>query len=97
MTYRGRVTKGQIVLDEPQALPEGTEVLVQPVAQQQAAPSAGWPPGFIEGMAGSISDETFFRHPQGEYEGRAPPGMIYLLDTNAYVDCLIASLGNRCS
>jgi hypothetical protein len=30
----------------------------------------GWPPGFIEQTAGSIQDETFIRHPQGEYEQR---------------------------
>ncbi len=29
-----------------------------------------WPPGWIDQMAGSIQDETFFRHPQGEYEKR---------------------------
>lgn len=29
-----------------------------------------WPPGFIEQMAGSITDETFRRYPQDEYEQR---------------------------
>ncbi|MEX0702441.1 MAG: hypothetical protein WD069_10135 [Planctomycetales bacterium] len=32
MTYHGRVENGVIVLDEPVALPEGTEVLVEPIA-----------------------------------------------------------------
>lgn len=30
----------------------------------------GWPPGFIESTYGSIQDETFMRHPQGEFERR---------------------------
>jgi hypothetical protein len=32
----------------------------------------GWPAGFIEATAGSITDETFRRWPQGEYEERNP-------------------------
>jgi hypothetical protein len=35
MTYRGHVKSGQVVLDEPTQLPEGTEVSVE------VAPSAG--------------------------------------------------------
>jgi hypothetical protein len=31
MTYRGHVSNGVIVLDDPAALPEGTEVRVDPV------------------------------------------------------------------
>ena len=31
MTYRGRVKNGVVVLDDPSALPEGTEVSVRPV------------------------------------------------------------------
>jgi hypothetical protein len=30
----------------------------------------GWPPGFFEETAGSIQDETFKRHDQGEFEKR---------------------------
>jgi hypothetical protein len=33
MTYRGHVQNGQIVLDEPADLPEGTEVSVELVKQ----------------------------------------------------------------
>jgi hypothetical protein len=33
MTYRGRIKNGVIVLDESVRLPEGSEVLVQPVAE----------------------------------------------------------------
>jgi hypothetical protein len=35
MTYRGRVKNGQILLDDPVVLPEGTEVRIE-VAQQPA-------------------------------------------------------------
>jgi hypothetical protein len=31
MTYRGRIEHGVVVLDNPQALPEGTEVEVHPL------------------------------------------------------------------
>jgi hypothetical protein len=34
MTYRGRVKNGVVVLDEPAELPEGTEVRVDPVADE---------------------------------------------------------------
>jgi hypothetical protein len=34
------------------------------------AEAPGWPAGFFEKTFGSIDDETFFRHPQGEYEKR---------------------------
>ena len=42
------------------------------VAEEAPVPSEkkGWPPGFIESTYGSIQDETFMRHPQGEYERR---------------------------
>lgn len=30
----------------------------------------GWPLGFIENTYGSIQDESFVRHPQGDYESR---------------------------
>ena len=29
-----------------------------------------WPPGWVEATAGSITDSTFVRHPQGTYESR---------------------------
>ena len=34
MTYKGRVKNGTIVLDPPAALPEGTEVRVEPVGDE---------------------------------------------------------------
>ena len=35
-----------------------------------SAEERGWPPGYIERVMGSIDDETFIRHPQGEYPVR---------------------------
>ena len=32
----------------------------------------GWRPGFFENVIGSIDDDTFVRHPQGEFEKREP-------------------------
>jgi hypothetical protein len=32
--------------------------------------AAGWPPGWFEATAGSITDPSFVRPPQGEYEKR---------------------------
>ena len=43
-------------------------VVLQP--GEPAATENGWPPGLFEEVAGGIDDETFFRHPQGEYEKR---------------------------
>ena len=34
--------------------------------------SSDWPPGWIETTAGSITDPTFVRQPQGDYETRKP-------------------------
>jgi hypothetical protein len=50
MTHRGRVKNGVVVLDNPEALPEGTEVSVRPVRsaasraknrKQKATPGKG--------------------------------------------------------
>jgi hypothetical protein len=38
----------------------------EPLAEQ----ACQWPRGWIEATAGSITDPTFVRHPQGEYERR---------------------------
>jgi hypothetical protein len=35
-------------------------------AHVQTAEERGWPAGYFEKTYGSIEDETFFRHPQGE-------------------------------
>lgn len=44
------------------------KVDVDPIAPTPDSPEArGWPPGYFERTFGSIDDETFFRHPQGEW------------------------------
>ena len=35
MTYRGRVENGVVVLEQPGALPEGTEVRVEPISERE--------------------------------------------------------------
>ena len=47
-------------------------VLVRPVhaTSGPSEPGPDWPPGFFEQTAGSIQDETFFRHEQGQFEER---------------------------
>ncbi len=39
MTYRGRVQNGVVVLSDPRALPDGTEVRVSPVTRSPARKS----------------------------------------------------------
>jgi hypothetical protein len=38
--------------------------------QHETSEDRGWPPGYWESVYGSIQDESFIRHPQGEYEKR---------------------------
>jgi hypothetical protein len=45
-------------------------VLVPEAEPALPAKDRGWPPGYWESVYGSIQDETFIRHPQGEYEKR---------------------------
>jgi hypothetical protein len=37
MTYRGHIRNGAVVLDEPVRLPDGSQVLIQPVESPVAA------------------------------------------------------------
>ena len=46
------------------------DVVLTPKPPAKTPEELGWPPGFIESTYGSIDDETFIRHPQGEYEER---------------------------
>jgi len=41
MTVRGKVRKGKVLLDDPEALPDGTEVEVRPVKKRKAAAKPG--------------------------------------------------------
>jgi hypothetical protein len=57
----------RIPLGKPEADFE-VVVVVQPketVAASGTPEERGWPPGYFD-LAGSVTDETFFRHPQGE-------------------------------
>jgi len=58
---------------------EGTELEVAKIpspaesgdtSKSQRSDGESWPPGFIESTFGSIQDESFIRHPQGEFEQR---------------------------
>lgn len=45
-------------------------VVVQPketISTPTTPEERGWPPGYFDSTFGSITDETFIRHPQGEY------------------------------
>lgn len=72
-TIKGR----RLELDVPADWPDGTEVEIHPL--EQNANGVPGPPmdreswlRFIERTAGSISDPSFERHPQGEVEERDP-------------------------
>ena len=41
MTVRGKVKRGKVLLDNPKALPEGTEVEVRPVRKARKPAKAG--------------------------------------------------------
>jgi len=67
----GRFERGQIVLDKPPPLPEGTRLHVRITVEPPPAVDAnGWPVGFFERTAGQIPDLE--RPDQGEYEIREP-------------------------
>lgn len=42
----------------------------QPANSAKTPEELGWPPGYFETVPGSITDPTFKRHPQGEYQIR---------------------------
>ncbi len=62
---------GMLLLRIPLGKPEAeydVVLVVQPKEPPTATPTPeerGWPPGYFD-LAGSIDDETFVRHPQGE-------------------------------
>jgi hypothetical protein len=77
MTTIKAIIKGRrLELDVPADWPDGTEVEILPLDKDASA--AGLPMDrdawrrFIEKTAGSITDPTFVRHPQGEFEVRDP-------------------------
>jgi len=71
MIYRGTVKHGVVEFDEGAALPDGTQVKVEPLVSPadeggKRPESIGWPPGYFEQTFGSITGDTFARPPQGE-------------------------------
>ena len=60
---------GTLHLSIPLGMPHGEFEVVIVVEPQPVTMHPSWPPGF-EQTAGGIQDETFVRHPQGEYEKR---------------------------
>jgi hypothetical protein len=54
----------RIPLGKPEAEYE-IVVVLQPKAVARTPEERGWPPGYFD-LAGSITDETFVRPPQGE-------------------------------
>ncbi|MGM0487758.1 MAG: hypothetical protein ACQESR_13490 [Planctomycetota bacterium] len=61
----------RIPVGQPEADYEAVVVLQPQGTAPGAAPvEEGWPAGYFEQVPGSITDETFVRPPQGEYEKR---------------------------
>ena len=61
----------RIPVGQPEADYEAVVVLQpQGTAPGAAATEQGWPAGYFEQVPGSITDETFVRPPQGDYEKR---------------------------
>ena len=44
MTYRGKIKNGKVTLDNPKALPDGTEVEVRPITKARKASKAAKAP-----------------------------------------------------
>jgi len=60
MTYRGHIKNGQILLDDPVALPEGAEVNVEVVANGEPQPTI-WDKllklaGTVEGLPSDMAE-----------------------------------------
>ena len=60
----------RIPIGQPEADYEAVVVLQPQDASSATASEQGWPAGYFEQVPGSITDETFVRPPQGEYEKR---------------------------
>jgi hypothetical protein len=76
-TIKATVKGRRLELDAPADWPDGTEVEIHPLGRGENGPAG--PPmdreswlRFIERTAGSITDPTFLRHPQGKLEEREP-------------------------
>lgn len=58
MTYRGRVKKGVVILDDPMGLPDGTEVEVAPLPEEKQKTWAEVLKDFIGKAEGLPSDSS---------------------------------------
>lgn len=70
-TMKATIKDRRLELDAPADWPDGTEVEIYAVVQKIPTDREAWL-RFIEKTAGSITDPTFIRHPQGEFEERDP-------------------------
>ena len=64
MTYRGHVKNGQITLDEPVALPEGTELNIEVVANGEDQPTI-WEK--LRALAGTVDGPEDWAHNHDHY------------------------------
>ena len=67
MTLRGHIKAGAVVLDEPAALPDGTEVVIQAVERPGSDPGNGSPSIWqklleLEGAATGLPSDLPERH-----------------------------------
>jgi len=62
---------GKLHLDH---LPFRTGERVEVVVSASTTGAVGWPEGYFAATFGAISDDSFVRHPQGEFDVREPLG-----------------------
>ena len=62
---------GKLHLDH---LPFKTGERVEVVVSASSTNNTGWPERYFAATFGAISDESFVRHPQGEFDLRQPLG-----------------------
>jgi hypothetical protein len=67
MTYRGRVQHGTVILDDPNALADGTEVEIAPVKSDESQPT--WAEVFkdVIGKAEGLPSDSSRNHDQHLY------------------------------
>lgn len=60
---------GKLHLDH---LPFRTGERVEVVVSASSTNASGWPEGYFTATFGAIPDESFIRHPQGDFDVREP-------------------------
>jgi hypothetical protein len=81
MTVRGKIKKGKVILDDPGALPEGTEVEVRPVKKRKPVAKPRRPAKARKAPPRSLADRL--RNFIGKAKG-LPPDMSANLDHYLY-------------